>query len=35
MGANLNDEAIRQWPQQALRFMARHRWIPDSELPRP
>ena len=30
MGANLNDDAIKQWPQQALRFMARHRWIPDS-----
>jgi len=23
MGANLNDEAIKQWPEQALRFMAR------------
>ena len=30
MGANLNDEAIKQWPEQALRFMARHRWIPES-----
>jgi hypothetical protein len=26
----LNDEAIKQWPEQALRFMARHRWIPES-----
>ena len=24
MGANLNDEAIKQWPEQALRFMIRH-----------
>ena len=24
LGANLNDEAIRQWPEQALRFMIRH-----------
>ena len=31
MGANLNDEAIKQWPEQALRFMARHRWIPESD----
>jgi len=30
MGANLNDEAIKQWPEQALRFMARHRWIPET-----
>ena len=30
MAANLNDEAIKQWPEQALRFMARHRWIPES-----
>ena len=30
MGANLNDEAIKAWPQQALRFMARHRWIPEA-----
>src|SRR5215216_3103702 len=32
MGASLNDEAIKQWPEQALRFMARHRWIPESGL---
>jgi len=30
MGANLNDDAIKAWPEQALRFMARHRWIPDA-----
>jgi len=30
MGANLNDEAIKAWPQQALRFMARHQWIPEA-----
>lgn len=30
MGANLNDAAIKEWPEQALRFMARHRWIPES-----
>lgn len=29
MGANLNDEAIKEWPEQALRFLARHRWIPN------
>ena len=23
MGANLNDDAIKQWPEQALRFMTR------------
>jgi len=28
MGANLNDDAIKQWPEQALRFMALHREIP-------
>jgi len=28
MGANLNDDAIKEWPEQALRFMARHHWIP-------
>ena len=28
MGANLNDDAIKEWPEQALRFMARHQWIP-------
>ncbi len=30
MGANLNDDAIKEWPDQALRFMARHHWIPDA-----
>ena len=30
MGANRNDDAIKAWPQQALRFMARHRWIPEA-----
>src|SRR4051812_39914028 len=30
MGANLNDDAIKEWPEQALRFMARHRWIPEA-----
>src|SRR4029453_19069293 len=30
MGANLNDDAIKQWPEQALRFMARHHWIPEA-----
>jgi acetyl esterase/lipase len=29
MGANLNDETIKEWPVQALRFMARHKWIPE------
>jgi acetyl esterase/lipase len=28
MGTNLNDETVRQWPEQALRFMVRHQWIP-------
>ena len=28
MGANLNDETVKEWPEQALRFMARHGWIP-------
>lgn len=27
MGANLNDETVKDWPEQALRFMARHGWI--------
>jgi dipeptidyl aminopeptidase/acylaminoacyl peptidase len=27
MGASLNDQAIKEWPQQALRFMARHGWV--------
>jgi hypothetical protein len=28
MGANIDDETVREWPMQALRFMARHQWIP-------
>ncbi len=28
MGAGLADETVREWPVQALRFMARHQWIP-------
>jgi acetyl esterase/lipase len=28
MAANLNDETVKEWPKQALRFLARHRWIP-------
>jgi acetyl esterase/lipase len=28
MGANLDDATVREWPMQALRFMARHQWIP-------
>jgi len=28
MGANLNDETLKEWPEQSLRFMARHGWIP-------
>jgi acetyl esterase/lipase len=28
MAANLNDQTVREWPDQALRFMARHKWIP-------
>jgi acetyl esterase/lipase len=28
MGANIEDETVREWPMQALRFMARHQWIP-------
>jgi acetyl esterase/lipase len=28
MGANLNDETVKEWPKQALRFLARHQWIP-------
>ncbi len=30
LGANLNDNAIKEWPEQALRFMARHRWISEA-----
>jgi acetyl esterase/lipase len=32
MGANLNDAAIKEWPEQALRFLARHRWISESAI---
>jgi acetyl esterase/lipase len=28
MGLTQNDEAPKAWPDQALRFMARHKWIP-------
>lgn len=28
MGANLDDATVAEWPVQALRFMARHQWIP-------
>jgi acetyl esterase/lipase len=28
MGANIDDETVREWPMQALRFMARHQMIP-------
>ena len=28
MAANLKDETVKEWPKQALRFMARHKWIP-------
>jgi len=28
MATSLNDETVKEWPYQALRFMARHRWIP-------
>lgn len=28
MAANLNDETVKEWPEQALRFMSRHGWIP-------
>ena len=28
MGTNLNDETVKEWPDLALRFMARHGWIP-------
>jgi acetyl esterase/lipase len=27
MGADLTDETIKEWPEQALRFIARHGWI--------
>jgi acetyl esterase/lipase len=28
MGTSIDDETVREWPMQALRFMARHQWIP-------
>jgi len=28
MATNLNDQTVKEWPEQALRFMARHKWIP-------
>jgi acetyl esterase/lipase len=28
LGTNLTDETVKEWPVQALRFMARHRMIP-------
>jgi acetyl esterase/lipase len=28
MGLNQNIEELKEWPGQALRFMARHKWIP-------
>jgi acetyl esterase/lipase len=27
MGANLNDGTVKEWPEQALRFLMRHGWI--------
>jgi acetyl esterase/lipase len=27
MGANVNDETVKEWPEQALRFIMRHGWI--------
>ena len=33
MGQGLNDRTLREWPEQALRFMARHQWIPDAAIP--
>jgi acetyl esterase/lipase len=30
MGPNLNDRTLKEWPEQALRFMARHQWIPEA-----
>jgi hypothetical protein len=27
MGADLTDETIKEWPEQALRFLKRHGWI--------
>ncbi|MEO8314113.1 MAG: alpha/beta hydrolase [Pseudomonadota bacterium] len=28
MGTNIEDETVREWPLLALRFMARHQWVP-------
>lgn len=28
MGTNIDDETVREWPMLALRFMARHQWVP-------
>ncbi len=28
MAANLRDQTVKEWPEQALRFMERHKWIP-------
>jgi acetyl esterase/lipase len=28
MAANLKDQTVKEWPDQAIRFMARHKWIP-------
>jgi hypothetical protein len=28
MGERIEDETVREWPMLALRFMARHQWIP-------
>jgi acetyl esterase/lipase len=30
MGTGIDDETVREWPMQALHFMARHEWIPRS-----
>jgi acetyl esterase/lipase len=27
MGANLDDGTVKEWPEQALRFLARHGWV--------
>lgn len=28
MGANIKDETVKEWPEQALRFLMRHGWMP-------
>jgi acetyl esterase/lipase len=28
MGSSMDDETVKEWPEQALRFMARHKMIP-------